>query len=77
MSGRNQIDVLRPALLEANHDAGQLFGADSVSGERMGEAVVLAIDAFEAAPGEEDRSTALGAAYGRFLSVVQEGRIGD
>ena len=72
MLGRNPVDVVAAARLQLEHDGGQLARSHLAPGTFLAGLPVLAEDAAEVAPAEEDVARAVPAAQAILLAEVGE-----
>jgi hypothetical protein len=70
--GGDPVDVVAADRLQLEHHLGQPFGHDGLALHLPGDVVVLAEDAAEVAPGEEDRPRAAPAAQAVLLAEMRE-----
>ena len=70
--GGDEVDVMAAAVLQGEHHLGEAFGRGFVAGRFLANVEVLAEDAAEVAPGEEDGAAAVPAAEAVFFAEVGE-----
>ncbi len=67
----DEVDVVRPLLLELEHDLDQTSGRDFDAKSACRDLVVLTVHTFEGAGGKEDRARPALAGDGRLLPIMQ------
>lgn len=67
----DEVDVVRPLLLELEHDLDQASGRDFDAKSACRDLMVLAVHTFEGAGGKEDRARPALAGDGRLLPIMQ------
>jgi hypothetical protein len=77
MARRDEIDVVAADRLQSQHQVGELLVARLHAFASPGNLKILAIDAAQVAPGEEDRARAARAAEAVLLAVVRPRRMDD